>query len=303
MTIITYSLEDYKSIKSGYNLESKTMDIIQQLSNKFGVSLVATPVVHSQMHSKQRKRSQHQQHHNDDSSWESIRDFKPTVVLTEQNKTNDVRVALNKLSQKSYDQTSEFITEKIREIVAEGKEEDIQKIRTIIFDIISSNKMFAQIYAKFYKSLMSIFPDLFSADQLIPNFLASLQNIRYADPNTDYDNFCLFNKENDKRKSTALFISQLVENQTIPLDNIFFMTNELLALVRLNIETPDKIKEVEELTENIFIFASNKYILKEFPQDILKTIDSFSKMKMKEYPSITSRAIFKYADIIDMWNE
>jgi hypothetical protein len=297
----TYSLADYQAIKTDFKLPHPVLEIIQQLSNKFGVSIISTTATTT---TTRPNRKNANRNHQDDTQWQTMRDFKPTVVLDKQNKTNDIRVALNKLSQKNYETTSEFIIEKIRELVEENDDEQIQKTIQTIFDIISTNKIFAPIYARFYKTLMGQFPALFSIQDIPANFLKSIGSLRYADPNTDYDNFCIYNKENDKRKATAIFTTELAAIDAISHQQIFFMTNQLLALVKGFLNETDKKNEIEEITENIYILVTNKsVILNHLPDDIRETILEISQMKSSTYPSITSRAIFKYIDMIEKMGE
>ncbi len=295
-----YSLADYQAIKTDFKLPQPVLEIIQHLSNKFGVSIISTTT--STTTRPNRKNGNRNQQ--DDTQWQTIRDFKPTVVLDKQNKTNDIRVALNKLSQKNYETTSEFIIEKIREIIEENDGEQIQKTIQTLFDIISTNKIFAPIYARFYKTLIGQFPTFFSIQDIPANFLKSIGSLRYADPNTDYDNFCIYNKENDRRKATAIFTTELAAIDAIPHHQIFFMTTQLLALVKGFLNETDKKNEIEEITENIYILVTNKsVILNHLPDDIRETILEISQMKSSTYPSITSRAIFKYIDMIEKMGE
>lgn len=296
----TYSLQDYQEIKTDFKLPSTVLEIIQQLSNKFGVSIVSnTSTTTTRPIRKNGNRIQ-----DNDMQWQTMRDLKPTVVLDKQNKMNDIRVALNKLSQKNYDITSEFIIDKLHETVKENDDEQIQKTIQTLFDIISTNKIFAPIYARFYKTLMGQFPDLFSVQDIPTNFLKSINSLRYADPNTDYDNFCIYNKENDRRKATAIFTTELAAIDAIPHEQIFFMITQLLALVKGFLNEPDKKNEIEEITENIYILVTNKLIiLNHLPDDIREIILEISKMKSSTYPSITSRAIFKYIDMIEKMGE
>ena len=119
----TYSLQDYQEIKTDFKLPSTVLEIIQQLSNKFGVSIVSsTSTTTTRPIRKNGNRIQ-----DNDMQWQTMRDLKPTVVLDKQNKMNDIRVALNKLSQKNYDITSEFIIDKLHETVKENDDEQIQK--------------------------------------------------------------------------------------------------------------------------------------------------------------------------------
>jgi len=291
-----YTLNDYQSIKDTYTLQQSTLDIINELAKKYG-GLMPT----EQIRTKPKMRGGYKQTNgnSNDDSWQTVRDFKATVVLDKQDKSNDIRVALNKLSAKTYDTTSELIIEKLKEIVNSEDQEEIQKTTTTIYNTISTNKTFSAIYARFYKTLIEIFPRIFSTTQIPPNFLDSISTLRTVD-STNFDEFSAFNKENDKRKATALFITNLVAIDAMPLPQLFFLTNSLFALVNGFIREPNKVIEVEEITENIYILlTNNKMILDKLPEDIKTNVEEIAKMKLKEWPSITSRCIFKYVDIVE----
>jgi len=300
----TYTLNDYQNIKGTFILQQQTLDIMNELAKIFG-GVVQT----EQIRNRPKNKIGYKPSTNggnggnggsNSESWQTIRDFKATVVLDKQNKTNDIRVALNKLSPKTYDTTSQIIIEKLKEIVELENEEEIKKTITIIYDTITTNKMFSSIYARFYKTLLEVFPDFFSASYIPGNFIESISTIRYADPNTNYDDFCSYNKENDRRKATALFITNLVAIDAIPLAELFFLTTSLLDMVNGFIREPNKSNEVEEITENIYLLiTNNKFVLENLPENIKDNVLEISKMKLKEWPSITSRVIFKYIDIAE----
>jgi hypothetical protein len=291
----TYTLNDYQSIKEVFTLQQSALDIINELAKKFG-GLIPT----EQIRPKPKMRGGYKQTSNsNDDSWQNVRDFKATVVVNKQDKSNDIRVALNKLSVKTYDTTSELIIEKLKEIINLEEQEEIQKTTTIIYNTISTNKTFSAIYARFYKTLIEIFPEIFSTNQIPINFLESISTLRMVD-STNFDEFSAYNKENDKRKATALFITNLVAIDAMPLSQLFFLTTSLFTLVNGYIREPNKVNEVEEITENIYILlTSNKFILDKLPEDIKTNVEEIAKMKLKEWPSITSRCIFKYVDIVE----
>ena len=65
-----------------------------------------------------------------------------------------------------------------------------------------------------------------------------------------------------------------------------------------------KINEVEEITENIYLLLTNySEILRESISEIKPKIKELSELKPKELPSMSSRAIFKYIDILEKMNK
>jgi hypothetical protein len=183
---------------------------------------------------------------------------------------------------------------------------DITKVANTIFEIASTNKFFSEMYAKLYKDLTVRFPDIFTdiLNDFVGGFTATMKTIRYVDQNADFDEFCKYNKENDKRKATSVFITNLVKMDVIGVDVLICMIKEIFGILDEYMNRTDCVNEVEEITENIFLLLTTH--LEIFPRDDLsieinKIVRRISEMKPKELPSISSRAIFKYKDILDKW--
>ena len=74
----------------------------------------------------------------------------------------------------------------------------------------------------------------------------------------------------------------------------------------------DKKNEVDELTEIVGILFNKEMIeevedksndLEEYyvlDQSIINTVSSLAQKKVKEHPSLSNKAIFKYMDLIEM---
>jgi len=302
MGTLIYTLNDYlllaKENTSQY-IPCETKNIIQFLSGKFGVST-------TEMKNKERKNKNNSTNISNE-SWTMVRDFKPTVIIEHKEGTekliSDIRSALNKISIKNYDTNSKFIIEKLHEIMKESNTTDeIQQIATNIFEIASTNKFFSDIYANLYKTLMTEFPDIFTSilDVCIRGFTELMKSIQYVDQTANYNDFCKYNKENDKRKATSIFITNLVKVDVIPISTILYLVNELYDILNNYMKDTNKLNEVEEITENIYLLLTNNAeILKESIQELKAKIVVLSKLKAKEYPSISSRAIFKFIDIVE----
>jgi len=83
---------------------------------------------------------------------------------------------------------------------------------------------------------------------------------------------------------------------------VISVITQLEELVLKYIDEIDKTNEVEEITENIFIFvtmALETMSTSEDWQTVIDNINVCSKSKPKEHPSMSSRALFKYMDILD----
>jgi len=326
MEITTYNLDNYKNIiVSGYEykLPENIISIINTLSSDLGVTMkenVKYPSNSDEYPSENKKYSKRGYMNKrtktivDEEQWEKMKAFKSTQIEKKdgiEKLINDVRVCLNKISNKNYETPRDAIIQYIREIIdnkdIDKKEEEITsellKIKKSIFDIASTNKFYSELYAVLYKDLINNF-DSFNEniESFVNEYIENIQNINYVDPKVDYDKYCDYNKENDKRKAMSAFIVNLSKNgiidKNIVIEKITYL--EDLALNYCNID--EKINEVEEITENLYILITNSFMYmgnEERWQAVMDKVKTFSQMKTKEYKSLSSRALFKFMDILD----
>ena len=237
--------------------------------------------------------------------WEAIRNFKPTEKQEKvgiEKYINDIRALLNKISKTNYDQQKIMITEKIGEIFKEENAANNKVIGEVIFNICSSNKFLSEVYADLYVELVG-FNDLFGdiLDNYIQQFRESLNNIKYVDPEENYDGFCDYNKSNEIRKSNSAFLINLMIRDMITKKSILELITDMQNISFKYIDEDNRLHEVEELTENLFILVTMcKKILDtsdEWKDQIQTNIIKFTKLKTKEHKSLSSRSIFKYMDM------
>jgi hypothetical protein len=130
-----------------------------------------------------------------------------------------------------------------------------------------------------------------------------MRSIQYVDQTEDYDAFCKYNKMNDSRKATSVFIVNLVKKNILPQELLLKLIIDVQSIVLEYIELENKVNEVDEITENLFLLISESdSVMKtteEWTSKVITTIQSLSKLKVKEKKSLSSRAIFKYMDIMD----
>jgi hypothetical protein len=254
---------------------------------------------------------------NNDEVWEKQKVFKATVIDKKEGiekSINDIRISLNKISSKNYETHRDTIIEYISNILKvndDSSDEDekvnnsieINSISTAIFEIASTNKFYSELYATLYKELIEKF-EIFreNVDQIIENYKNDIHKISYIDPNKDYDKFCDNNKLNDKRKALSMFIVNLMKKGVIEKPIVSDIILYLEDIVAKNVDVENMVYEIEEITENLYILVTES--VSEFKGtnawvNILSNITLFSKYKTKEHISISSRAIFKYMDILD----
>jgi hypothetical protein len=311
MATITYNLNDYNSILFGnyknetnidtpmnYTLPSSVINIITVLSKKFGYDVVEKP-----------KKTRYVQKSSDD-SWIHPTIFKPTTIIEKSVGSdkimNDIRAALNKISNKNYESNRDIIIGLLNDLVNEKKEDtenDLIKIGNNLFDISSTNKFFSEIYAKLYKDISEKFPEVFNEilKTFLEGFTNTMKTIHYVDQKENYDDFCKYNKENDKRKATSVFITNLVKNNVIQSEVLINIIQKVQTILNSYMNDENKVNEVEEIIENIFLLlTNNNHFLKScINSEIITFIKTLSVLKSKDLPSMSSRAIFKCLDILD----
>ncbi len=237
--------------------------------------------------------------------WEAMRNFKPTEKQEKvgiDKHINEMRALLNKISKVNYEDQKVVIIDKINDILKEENVENNKLITNIIFHTCSSNKFLSEVYADLYVELVG-FNDLFGdmLDNYIHQFRESLGAIKYIDPDENYDGFCDYNKVNETRKSNSAFLINLMIRDMITKISIVELIVEMQNLSFRFIDEENKIHEVEEITENLFVLITmSKKILgdsEEWKESIQPNIDKFTKLKVKEHKSLSSRSIFKHMDM------
>jgi hypothetical protein len=318
MEVVSYNLDSYRDmVFSGieYKLPTSILDTIQKLSNELGVLNVMTsktsdsapfkPFTNSKRSGFANKRNKTNQE-DDKDTWEKVKPFKTTQLEKKEGTEkliNDIRICLNKISSKNYESQRDVIIEHLKELIVCDNDDELSKITKSIFDIASTNKFYSELYANLYKELIeesSVFQE--NVTPFIDQYLINIKDIRYVDPKVDYDKFCDNNKENDKRKAMAAFIVNLTKNNIIDKQKLIDLILQLENTVIQYVDEDNKTNEIEEITENIFIFTTMSYkILKGDVgwEEVNENIRILSQIKTKEHKSMSSRAVFKYMDILD----
>ena len=245
--------------------------------------------------------------------WDSIRSFQTTKIDTKTGIDADfdiIRTIINKMTDKNYIEMRNKIIEVIENLATEHPEGALSGIGENIFDIASSNRYYSKIYADLYSDLSKQFG--FIKEQYLQNlnrFTDLFNNIEYVDSNVNYNKFCEINKINEKRKSLAAFYINLMFCGVISKDEIMSITRNLLAKIYEYISLENKKNEVEELTETIAILYKkelyeheNKDVNYEKIEDftISEIVEKIANSKVKDYKSLSNKALFKFMDLIDM---
>jgi hypothetical protein len=247
-----------------------------------------------------------------DEDWDSIRTFHTTRIETKAGVDADfdsIRSFINKMTDKNYSDMRNKIVEVIEKIVSENNDSDLSSIGSNIFEIASSNRYYSKIYADLYADLCSKFEFIKSKyEENLEKFTGLFENIDYVDPNDNYDKFCEINKINEKRKSLATFYINLMYCGVVSKRDIMVITRNLLAKVYEYISMENKKNEVEELTETVALLYRKDLYKDDEAKDyeeidgftISEVIQKIANSKVKDYKSLTNKALFKFMDLIDM---
>jgi hypothetical protein len=300
-----YNLNEFNTIlfdNFNYKLNQNVYDIIDNLTVNLGIKVISEKKDCSKS-TERRSRSSIKK----EDEWQHIKPFKSTIIIENKDSINEIRSCLNKISNKNYETNKDKIIDLMNSLVENP--EELEKVANFIFDIASTNRFFSKIYADLYKCLIerfNIFRDII--DLFLEKFTDSIKNIKYVDQKDDYDEFCKYNKTNDSRKGTSVFIVNLVKKNVLEKDVLLKFILEIQTFILENIDIENKVNEIDEITENLYLLVSESILVSEdiifmkISEEcsiIMKNIKLLSSLKAKEKKSLSSRAIFKYMDIMD----
>ena len=299
-----YTLEFIKSLenKNVYELEEEIIQKINKLAKRVGApSYQRTPVFKRHNYVRKIKRE-----NITEKDWETIRNFKKTKL--EKNtegieaQMDKIRTCLNKLTDTTYDLMLDNIICIMKDI-GKDNSESFEKIGVSIFEIGSFNKFWSKLYARIYKDLIGVFP--FMKDICIKNFNSFtniFKKINYIDAGVDYNLFCEYNKENEKRRALSKFFVICAGYDIIDKVEMENIILNFIEKIKTDIDKENNINEIEEIVENLSIMINNgKDFLKNLSNydNICNDIEVFSNMSVKNHISLSNKIIFKFMDLVD----
>ena len=320
-TLKIYSVQDIENIIFNgidFKLPDDTIKIMTTLANQVGaIDYIKTPqfpkkvIEHSHSNSRSQSFSKNKNKNIEfkDDDWDAIRNFQTTEIKKKEGidaNIDTIRKHLNKLTEKNYEKMLSQIKDEINLLSENSSSSEFDKIGDAIFGIASGNAFYSNVYAKLYKNLMDCFDFMKTILQSHLNiFLQLFTTIEYCSPNDNYDKFCENNKTNEKRRALTAFYVNLMKEGVIEQNNMINNINHIQTLMFEKINDSGNKEIVDEMSENMYILIVNSYSeLNEHSDwdDIVSNIETISKYKVKEYPSITTKTIFKFMDILDEIN-
>ena len=330
-TTLKYNLQQITDISfSGFNFEisEDTCNMINYLCTQVGSSGLTTNIykkvdtksgdnTFTTGGFKNKKKKGNKSMEVSADEWESIRTFQATKIEQKSGidaEIDQIRLFLNKLTDKTFLDIREKVIDKINKICLEITNiEDVKKVGHMLYDLCSTNKFYSKIFADLFAEMASKYGWLMDIFNEKYAFIMNQYNdIKYVDSEKDYDGFCEMNKINERRRSVTTFVLNLTNNGFIKKTDLVNILRNLLKMITDMISQNDRKNEIDELTENVAIIF-DKDLIDEVVDDaddeedyyvdsqsIIDIVNSLAKAKAKDYPSLSNKAIFKYMDLIEM---
>jgi len=302
----TYSIEQFTDIASNLHKHVLTEDVLSVYDKLLKELNINTRIVEHEQKDKRYKRPKNNKQELLTSG--KVVEFKQkeTVEKTDYEKIMvNIRGSLNKLSLKNYDTQSELLKSYLDEISGLNDESYLMECSSYLFDVASKNKFYSELYANLYIELSNIYP-IFEErkEQFIVDCMDSLDTIIYVDESQDYEGFCKNNKQNDIRRSMNTFLIHLYKKKQCNIQYVLKMITAILDKIDEKKTTASSETHIiEELTENLFIYISE--LISELKEHtswdaILNQITEYTKIKVSDYPGLTTRIKFKFMDMMDI---
>ena len=304
-----YSLEDFLTYIKNNNIDKlpeETIEILSLLENQVGAPEYSKAPQFKHNVNNFNKKKKSSDHLYDD--WDTIRNFQPTEIVKREGldvNLYQVRKLLNMLSDKNYDKISNDIMEQFDFVIKNKTPNDLYVLSNLFYEITSSNLLYSSLSAKLYCKLVTKSENLLNIlNNNINNSETKINNIKYTDPEINYDKFCEDNKSNEKIRAEFGFYTNLMKNKLINYKTITNIIDKLFSALDNYIESGNKKNELDEISEIIYLVIYNSYQNikeddNELYQTIYKKVETIASMKVKNTPGITNKCIFKHMDLLD----
>ena len=298
-----YSHQDFQNIIFDgfqFSLPEETIVLINELASRVGApTYIKTPIF--------KKKEVTITPPTAIETWEKVRSFKTTKIEQKKgidSKIDMIRFHLNKITDKNYIDCHNKIVDLLNELIENNiTDEHLMRICVHIFDIASNNRFYSKLYADLYSDLITRFDIMKTIfNNSFNSFMELFNHVEYIDPSVNYDAFCKNNKDNECRKSLSTFILNLMNNNIISREKVINLLSQLLSQVQEFIFLENKKNEVDELTENIALLFKAELVADLMIGDVsfMNILQNLAKSKMKSYPSLSNKSIFKYMDLCEL---
>ena len=310
-----YTLSETNNlIDSGmeYHIPDEVLEIINDLSSQVGApNYVKTPVFEKRIFEKEKKtKPSRRKKTNED--WMKKTVFKTTKIEKSvglKKNADDIRLHLNKLSDKNFDDIFNNVVKIIDDLEnsdENGNEnENYKNIGCVIFELASGNRFYSETYAKFYCDLASKYE--FMNDTLRENcdvYIETFNELDYVDANDNYEGFCEMNKANERRRSLSAFLVNLMKNGVLSREIINNFLVTLLCKFDELLNSDNMKNEANELCENICLLFDDNYDYSNYTIKNAMSVNDYLnhlvKSNISVFKSYTNKTKFKIMDLLNM---
>ena len=161
------------------------------------------------------------------------------------------------------------------------EKEDVEAFAPTLFKALCNQVFFSKTYAYVFLHLEKKWPCFRKElESHFQTYLSSFSKIESCSPD-DYDNYCLWKKENDERRAFTLFLVHCGFTQHCQ------QVVDTLTLCITTILKVDKKEVMNEYIENMFLLGIKAQI-----------IETISRLKPSEYCGLNYKIIFRCMDIL-----
>jgi len=231
---------------------------------------------------------------------------KPTVVAeSKEALVQALLVSLNKISKTNFDTQWNDIQEALQGLHNEDElREALGEMLSVCTRTQSMTPLYSSLWSKIYEN--EIWKETGSGLLDAKWGEETFSDICYVDPEKDNDAFCLYTKKNTQRRALTSFLMCLWKEGRVGSDRMMEWILVLLDKVEAWVEnkTENRRNELEEVSENLFLcLTSGQPFDGVLGERIRESVQRLSQTVTKEKPNMTSRAKFKYQDVMTLWKK
>tara|TARA_Y100000389_G_scaffold194144_1_gene223761 strand:+ start:3794 stop:4756 length:963 start_codon:yes stop_codon:yes gene_type:complete len=312
-----YSLSDFNEFIEvskkfeNLNLNNEIMQKLESLLEEVGApEYIKSPQFKSKIFysGNLKNKIKNKNNFTNDDSWESFRTFQTTEFNKREGldlNIDEIRKSLNMLTSKNYINIFNNIKKEFNYVFDNKTLNDFNILSNIFYEITSSNLLYNQLCAKIFKNICDEYPVIKNiVNKRISGCKDLIENIKYVDPDENYQEFCECNKTNEKTRIEFNFFAGLYNENLINGNDFNKLVIEIFNSLENFIELGNKKNEIDELSEIIYLIVSNSYYefnknCKSDMEIILEKIKKITNLKVKTTPGITNKCIFKHMDLLD----
>jgi hypothetical protein len=307
MSTLVYNLQDIQEITqtpNDFKLSEDTSKNINSLIALLGIDVNAY---------KQRINKKDRIVKDNQGKWPKKEVFKTTVIEKKEGldeKLDQLRGLMNKLSASNYETKKEDILECVQAIL-DNTQEDFNIVLGKFIDrfnsVVQNNRFYADLYARLFTFLSDKYIVIAEYHEYFINkYTDTLSEFVYCDPDKDYDRFCEINQLNERRKASICFIIHLIKEDIYSFSTITDILTTLFAKIDDNKLEKSELELNEEVIENISVIMteSKDLVLREVSKySLIEKITGYSILKSGENPGFSSRMRFKCMGLVELYQK